>query len=95
MPLQSPYQRVSPLGKRIHVAFPSFEEKIMRTFPKTVLGASMLLGAMMVGFTTTAPEAKAAGCPGGSQVCETVEVCVGVLVQVCATKYFYQRPMPE
>lgn len=57
-----------------------------------ILLSACLMTAVAWSLSLGAPKAQAAGCTGGSQICETVEVCVGVFVKLCSTKYWYQRP---
>lgn len=48
------------------------------------------MGLATVGFTATAPKVMAGTCSGGGQLCATNQVCIGEIIKVCHTDYFYR-----
>ena len=67
----------------------------MTTIRRTLLGMALAaIGAAAM--SVSAPTAQADmvnpnSCTGGPQLCQTQKICVGELIQVCETNYYYQK----
>ena len=79
----------TPIGKLAQLAHPISEVESMRILPKLLFGTAMI-GLATVGFTATAPKVMAGSCGGGGQLCATNQVCIGEIVKICHTDYYYR-----